>query len=592
MHYSMDTTYSLKLPPKNYRRIIEELSVVIPDPVLKLKFLKQAINEHQKISAPYKLYPPIAGIAFRKKLLDNAEQLWPGSKKAARNLIRKGVVSAPHIKLLWLYKLRYAIGSAILMFFILGVGTALSPLVGSFNLGALIKLNSQQVKTANTKTIIRKPIFYSQRPRSGDSPNSSIVKPAKHQNEPELVLKYFHNPILMALASQETLNSPSDRIAQKSLLSSPPHSSGNHPTLATIRPAKHQNEPERVLKYFTNPILMALTSQETINFTSEPISQKPLLSSQPQNSGNHPPSSIIKSEIHQNEPELVLKYFQNPVLMALTTQQTMNSTSDRISPKTLLSAQPHNRGNNPALAIIEPAKHQNEPELVLNYFHSPILIALNSQSAIDSNSDSTSQKTIFSSLPYNSMDSPTSSKVKPVNYQNGVDQFTKYLQNPILMALNSQSARNSNSDRTSKKTLLSTQPRNRGNHPTASTVKSVKFQTGPEQVLKCLQNPILIALISQPAKNSKSDRTIEKTMLSSQPHKSEDQSHSYIVKPVKHQNRSGQVAEYLQNPILMALTHQQHRFRTGSYHPKAATVFPDARKREPIAFTCCQNCKI
>ena len=47
----MDTIYSLKLPPKNYRRTIEELSVVIPDPVLKLKFLKQAINEHQKISA-------------------------------------------------------------------------------------------------------------------------------------------------------------------------------------------------------------------------------------------------------------------------------------------------------------------------------------------------------------------------------------------------------------------------------------------------------------------------------------------------------------------------------------------------------------
>ncbi len=102
----MDTTLSLKLPPKNYRRIIEELSVVIPDPVLKLKFLKQAINEHQKISAPYKLYPPIAGIAFRKKLLDNAEQIWPGSKKAAKNLICTGVVSAPHIKLLWLYKLR------------------------------------------------------------------------------------------------------------------------------------------------------------------------------------------------------------------------------------------------------------------------------------------------------------------------------------------------------------------------------------------------------------------------------------------------------------------------------------------------------
>ena len=84
----MDTTDSLKLPPKNYRRTIEELSVAIPDPVLKLKFLKQAINEYQKISSQSNLKPPIAEITFQKKLLENAEELWPGSKKAAENLIR------------------------------------------------------------------------------------------------------------------------------------------------------------------------------------------------------------------------------------------------------------------------------------------------------------------------------------------------------------------------------------------------------------------------------------------------------------------------------------------------------------------------
>ena len=120
----MDTTISLKLPPKNYRRIIEELSVVIPDPALKLKFLKQAIDEHQKISSPYKLYPPLAGIAFRKKLLDNAEQIWPGSKKAAKNLICSEALPVPDIKLRRLYKLRYAITPAILMFFLVVIGLA------------------------------------------------------------------------------------------------------------------------------------------------------------------------------------------------------------------------------------------------------------------------------------------------------------------------------------------------------------------------------------------------------------------------------------------------------------------------------------
>ena len=114
----MDATVSLKLPPKNYRRIIEELSVVIPDPALKLKFLKQAIDEHQKISTSYKLYSPIAGIAFRKKLLDNAEQIWPGSKKAAKKLIRTDALPAPRTRLLWFFKLRYLIASAILLVFI------------------------------------------------------------------------------------------------------------------------------------------------------------------------------------------------------------------------------------------------------------------------------------------------------------------------------------------------------------------------------------------------------------------------------------------------------------------------------------------
>ncbi len=224
------------------------------------------------------------------------------------------------------------------MFFILGVGTALSPLVGSFNLGALIKLNSQQAKIMNTKIIIRKPIFYSQRPRSGDSRNSVIVKPVTSQNGPELVVKYFHDPILMALTSQEVINPTSEPVSQKPLLSFQLQNSRNHPPSSIIKPAKHQNEPETVLKYFHNPILMALTSQQPINSTSDLITQKSLFSFQTPESENHSPSPVVKPAKHQNEPELVLKYFQNPVLMALTSQQPINPTSDRISQKTLLSA--------------------------------------------------------------------------------------------------------------------------------------------------------------------------------------------------------------------------------------------------------------
>ena len=173
----------------------------------------------------------------------------PKAKKLQKILSAKVLIAPPDIKLWWLYKFRFVIGSAILLFFILGVGTAVSPLVRSFNPGALINLNSQQTNTTNPKIIIRKPIFYSQRSRSGDSPNSSIVKPANYQNGPELVLKYFQNPILLALTSQQLINSTSEPISQKPVLSSQPYSSGNHPSLVTIKPAKHQNEPETGSKY-------------------------------------------------------------------------------------------------------------------------------------------------------------------------------------------------------------------------------------------------------------------------------------------------------------------------------------------------------
>ena len=257
----MDPIYSLKLPPESYRRTIEELSVTIPDPVLKLKFLKRAINEYQKISSQGNLKPPIAGIAFQKKLLDNAEELWPGSKKAAKNLIRKDVITAPDIKSRWVSKFRYVIGSAILMFFIWGVGTAVSPLVRSFNLGTRINLDSQQAETTNPKIIVRKPILYFQPSNDADHATSSLVRPAKHQNEPEQVPEFLQNPILAALtASPQNRKAASDRISKRSFLSSRPPESEKHLHSSIARPAKHQNEPEQVPEFLQNPILAALTA--------------------------------------------------------------------------------------------------------------------------------------------------------------------------------------------------------------------------------------------------------------------------------------------------------------------------------------------
>jgi hypothetical protein len=363
----MDTTFSLKLPPKNYRRIIEELSVVIPDPALKLKFLKQAINEHQKISAPYKLYPPIAGIAFRKKLLDNAEKIWPGSKKAVKNRIRKGVLPAPGIRLPWPYKFRYVIASVILTLFIGGVGTAVSPLVRYFNFGTRIDLNFQQVETKNLKIVVKKPIFYSHRPKSEGSLNASIVKPAKYQNEPELVLEYFQNPVLMALTSHQVINSAPEPVPQKPVLSS-------QPSLATIKPAKHQKkELEQGLTYIQNPILMALTSHQVINSAPEPTSLGPVLISQTPESGNQPPSPTVKPAKYQLKSGQDQNFLQKPVLAALTaSSQNKNATSDRIPQRPIVSSRPpegQKYFSSPAVKIVD---YQIEPELVPEYLQKPI----------------------------------------------------------------------------------------------------------------------------------------------------------------------------------------------------------------------------
>jgi hypothetical protein len=92
-------------------------------------------------------------------------------------------------------------------------------LFSSFNPGTLIDLNSQQAKTTNTKIVIRKPIFYTQRSKSKDSSKSSIVKPAKYQNGPGQVLKFLQTPILASLtASSQNQNAASDHIPRKTMV--------------------------------------------------------------------------------------------------------------------------------------------------------------------------------------------------------------------------------------------------------------------------------------------------------------------------------------------------------------------------------------
>jgi hypothetical protein len=368
----MDTTYSLKLPPKNYRRTIEELSVTIPDPVLKLKFLKQAINEYQKISSQSNLKPPIAEITFQKKLLDNAEELWPGSKKAAENLIRKDVITTPDIKSRWVYKLRYAIGFAILVVFILGVGTAVSPLVRNFNLKARIGTNNQQAKPPNIKIIVRKPVFYSRPSNGKDKPPSSIVKSANYQNEPGRVHQLFQNPILLALASRKYKISKPVPFADLPLATSPSLDSKKLSPAAIVTPLIFQNEIERPLKFFQNPILLALASRKYKNSKPVPFADLPLVTSPSLDSKKLSPAVTVKPENFQNKTGRVLKFLQNPIWLALLSQKTINTKSDRITGKPLISSLPLNSDKHSSSAIVKPVKDRIESVQVPEYLEKPI----------------------------------------------------------------------------------------------------------------------------------------------------------------------------------------------------------------------------
>ena len=146
-----------KLPPKSFRRIIEELSVVITDPAIKLKFIEHAIDAYEHLPLTYRSYPPLAEIAFRKRLLDKAERIWPGSQKNVRHLAKIGIISTPRPGLWRLYRLRHVFVSVVLLVFVCGLGTAVASFFGTVN----VLLSLKETQTSGWKRgVVRKPIFY------------------------------------------------------------------------------------------------------------------------------------------------------------------------------------------------------------------------------------------------------------------------------------------------------------------------------------------------------------------------------------------------------------------------------------------------
>jgi hypothetical protein len=194
----MEKAYPRKLPPKNFRRIIEELSVVIADPAIKLKFIKHAIDAYEHLPSTYKSYPPLAEIAFRKCLLDEAERIWPGSQKNVRHLAKIGIISTPRPGLWRLYRLRHVFVSVVLLVFVCGLGTAVASLFGTVNV--LLSLKETQ-NSGWKRGVVRKPIIYPKPLMTALAPQRPAgVEPSQPLREPPPVAEtkvaaYLTQPI-------------------------------------------------------------------------------------------------------------------------------------------------------------------------------------------------------------------------------------------------------------------------------------------------------------------------------------------------------------------------------------------------------------
>ena len=185
---AMPIPKSEKLPPHNYRRIVEELSTVITDPVCKLKFLRQALNEYVRIPGIYRFCPPLAEIAFRMQVLNHAEAIAPGSQTHARELMRRKIISAPRNGLLKIYRCRHALAALLSVFFLWGLGTSVASLV-------------EMIQTATWKPYS---VFNGTASPPAHPPPDLAVLPVPSQEPAAPLPDYIENPIWLVEKTSST----------------------------------------------------------------------------------------------------------------------------------------------------------------------------------------------------------------------------------------------------------------------------------------------------------------------------------------------------------------------------------------------------
>ncbi len=174
-----------KLPAKDYRRFIEDLAAMIPDPVKKLKFLNQVMGSYQKMPFYSKLCPPVAEAAARKIIIEKAKQYCPECLADNHEFIQK-YGAEPRLSHVWSSLRQYNIfKSSGLLLFIWCIGL----LVTSF--AAILHSDySSDMKTAYTEKGVFHSIIYPSGIPQGKTEGTGIANHSDHQNNPEQLHAY------------------------------------------------------------------------------------------------------------------------------------------------------------------------------------------------------------------------------------------------------------------------------------------------------------------------------------------------------------------------------------------------------------------
>ena len=120
---SMEVSFRENLPPENWRRLINEYALILPDTPLRLKFTRNVLKHFHNLPKRYRFYPFPSEITVREILEAEIEKLLPESNTPVKKAIQNGDISQPPFIMRKINWLRRTVLFLVLAGLILGIPT-------------------------------------------------------------------------------------------------------------------------------------------------------------------------------------------------------------------------------------------------------------------------------------------------------------------------------------------------------------------------------------------------------------------------------------------------------------------------------------